>query len=211
MRSNFSLLMLATAALAGCNYTPHDLPDRGLESVNAPVVTRTDYVFDAAAPGGMLAPSEKARLDSWFRGLDLGYGDSVYVDAPGADAARYDVAQVAGSYGMLLQPGVPVTAGAVNPGSVRVVVTRARAEVPGCPDWRRHSQPNFENRTSSNFGCGLNSALAQQVANPEDLVHGREGTTVVDPRTGTKAVQYYRSQAPTATKGLEAVTTKGGN
>jgi pilus assembly protein CpaD len=209
MRSNFSLLMLATAALAGCNYTPHDLPDRGLESVNAPVVTRTDYVFDAAAPGGMLAPAEKARLDSWFRGLELGYGDSVYVDAPGADAARYDVAQVAGNYGMLLQPGVPVTAGAVNPGSVRVVVTRARAEVPGCPDWRRASQPNFNNRTSSNFGCGLNSALAQQVANPEDLVHGREGTAVVDPRTGTKAVQYYRSQAPTGTKGLEQVTTKG--
>ena len=87
------------------------------------MVTRTDYVFDAAAPGGMLAPAEKARLDSWFRGLELGYGDFVYVDAPGADAARYDVAQVAGNYGMLLQPGVPVTAGAVNPGSVRVVVT----------------------------------------------------------------------------------------
>ena len=61
----------------------------------------------------------------------------------------------------------------------------------------------------SNFGCGVNSALAQQIANPEDLVHGREGTTVVDPRTGTKAVNYYRSQAPTGSKGLEQVTTKG--
>ncbi|GAA3885478.1 hypothetical protein GCM10022276_00430 [Sphingomonas limnosediminicola] len=209
MRSNFGLLMVATAALAGCGYTPHDLPDRGVEAVNVPVVTRADYVFDAAASGGMLSPVEKGRLDSWFRGLDLGYGDSIYVDAPGADAARYDVAQVAGNYGMLVQPGAPVTAGAVAPGSVRVVVTRARAEVPGCPNWRIPSQPNFQNRTTSNFGCGVNSALAQQIANPEDLLHGREGTTVVDPRTGTKAVNYYRSQAPTGTKGLEQVTTKG--
>ena len=211
MRSNFGLLMVATAALAGCNYTPHDLPDRGVEAVNAPVVTRADYVFDAAAPGGMLPAAEKARLDAWFRGLDLGYGDTIYVDAPGADAARYDVAQVAGNYGMMLQAGVPVTAGAVAPGGIRVVVTRARAEVPGCPNWSRPSQPNFNNRTTGNFGCGVNSALAQQVANPEDLVHGREGTTVVDPRTGTKAVQYYRSQAPTGQKGLEQVSTKGGN
>lgn len=209
MRSNFGLMTIAAAALAGCNYTPHDLPDRGVEAVNAPVVTRADYVFDAAAPGGMLAPTEKARLDAWFRGLDLGYGDSIYVDAAGADAARYEVAQVAGNYGMLIQAGVPVTAGMVNPGSVRVVVSRARAEVPGCPNWSRASQPNFNNRTSPNFGCGVNSALAQMVANPEDLVHGREGTTIVDPATGTKAVQYYRSQAPTGTKGLQEVTTKG--
>jgi len=209
MRSKLGLLMVATAALAGCGYTPHDLPDRGVEAVNAPVVTRADYVFDAAAPGGMLSPAEKGRLDAWFRGLDLGYGDSIYVDAAGADAARYDVAQVAGNYGMLVQAGVPMTAGQVAPGSVRVVVSRARAEVPGCPNWRVPSQPNFQNRTTSNFGCGVNSALAQQVANPEDLLHGREGTTVVDPRTGTKAVNYYRSQAPTGTKGLEQVTTKG--
>ena len=209
MRSKIGLLMVATAALAGCGYKPHDLPDRGVEAVNVPVVTRADYVFDAAAPGGMLSPAEKGRLDTWFRGLDLGYGDSIYVDAAGADAARYDVAQVASNYGMMLQAGVPMTAGAVAPGSVRGVGSRSRAEVPNCPNWSVPSQPNFQNRSMSNFGCGVNSALAQQIANPEDLVHGREGTTVVDPRTGTKAVNYYRSQAPTGSKGLEQVTTKG--
>ena len=56
----------------------------------------------------------------WFRGLGLGYGDSIFVDAPYADSARYEVAQIAGTYGMMLQPGAPVTAGAVAPGSVRV-------------------------------------------------------------------------------------------
>jgi pilus assembly protein CpaD len=213
MRSKFSLLLIASAALAGCSYhaSQGDLADRGVEPVNVPVVTRADYVFDAAAPGGTLAPAEKARLDAWFRGLDLGYGDSIYVDAPYADAARFEVAQVAGNYGMMLQPGAPVTAGAVPSGTVRVIVSRARAQVPGCPNWSVPSQPNFNNRTMSNFGCGVNSNIAAMVANPEDLVHGREGQSVGDPLAGVKAVDTYRSAEPTGKKGLQSVSVKGGN
>ena len=192
MRSKFGLLLIATA-LAGCSYTRHDLPDRGVEAVNVPVVTRADYTFDASAPGGSLAPSEKARLDAWFRGLDLGYGDSIYVDAAYASAARYDVAQVAGNYGMMVQPGAPVTGGLVAPGMVRVIVSRARAEVPGCPNWSVPSQPNYNNRMMSNFGCGVNSNLAAMVANPEDLVHGREGNAAIDASTASKAIQMYRN------------------
>ena len=213
MRSKFGLLLIASAALAGCSYhaNPGDLADRGVEPVNVPVVTRADYVFDAAAPGGSLAPAEKARLDAWFRGLDVGYGDSIYVDAPYADAARYEVAQVAGNYGMMIQPGAPVTAGAVAPGSVRVIVSRARAEVPGCPNWSVPSQPNFNNRTMSNFGCGVNSAIAAMVANPEDLVHGREGTDLGNNAASTKAINLYKTAPPTGQKGLQSVSVKGGN
>ena len=210
MRSKFGLLMLATVAIAGCSYKPHvDLADRGLESVNVPVVTRADYVFDAAAPGGSLSPAERARLDAWFRGLDLGYGDSVFVDAPYADSARYEVSQVAGNYGMILQPGAPVTAGAVNPGMVRVIVSRTRAEVPGCPNWSVPAQPNYNNRTMSNFGCSVNSNLAMQVANPEDLLRGQEGTLGSN-AAGTKAVILYRTTPPSGSKGLQEVNTKGG-
>jgi pilus assembly protein CpaD len=213
MRSNIGLLLIATAALAGCSYHSQagDLADRGVEPVNVPVVTRADYVFDAAAPGGALAPAERSRLDAWFRGLDLGYGDSIFVDAPYADAARYEVAQVAGAYGMMVQPGAPVTAGAVAPGSVRVIVSRTRAEVPGCPNWSLPSQPNYNNRTMSNFGCGVNSDLAAMVANPEDLVHGREGTNIGNNAAGTKAIILYRTTPPTGQKGLQDVSSKGGS
>ena len=180
MRSKFGLLMLATA-LAGCSYKPHvDLADRGVEAINTPIVTRADYVFDAAAPGGALAPAEKARLDAWFRGLSLGYGDAVFVDAPYADSARYEVAQIAGTYGMMLQPGAPVTAGAVAPGSVRVIVSRTRAEVPGCPNWSQPSQPNYNNQMMPGFGCAVNSNLAMQIANPVfRSFHARQPSTIV--------------------------------
>jgi len=210
MRSKFAFLLIATTAVAGCSFHPEagDMKDRGVEAVNVPVVTRADYVFDVAAPGGSLAPSERARLDAWFRGLDLGYGDSIFVDAPYAETARYDVARVAGNYGMMLEPGAPVTAGAVPNGMVRVIVSRSRAEVPNCPNWSVPSQPNYNNRTMSNFGCGVNSNLAAMVANPEDLVHGREGAVTVDPNTASKAVVLYRSTAPTGSKGLQDISTK---
>jgi pilus assembly protein CpaD len=213
MRSKLGLLLIASAAIAGCSYHAQagDLPDRGVEAVNVPVVTRADYVFDAAAPGGSITPAEKARLDAWFHGLDLGYGDAVYVDAPYADAARYEVAQVAGNYGMLVQPGAPVTAGAVAPGTVRVIVSRTRAEIPGCPNWSQPSQPNYNNRMMSNFGCGVNANLAAQVANPEDLVHGRESTALGNNQTATKAIIFYKTTPPTGQKGLQSVSVKGGN
>jgi pilus assembly protein CpaD len=206
MRSKLVLIALSSA-LSACN-TP-DAADRGVASVNVPVVTSADYTFDAVAPDGALAPGETARLDGWFQGLGVGYGDSIYVDGPYAEAARAQVAAVAGRYGMLVSAAAPVTAGAIQPGSVRVVVSRRRATVPNCPNWRVPSQPNFNNHSMSNFGCGVNSNLAAMIANPEDLLHGREGTGVGDTLTAAKAVQFYRAAPPSGSKGLQDVTTKG--
>lgn len=206
MRSKLVLIALGSA-LAGCTAGMADIPDRGLAAVNVPVVTTANYVFDAAAPGGSLAPGEAERLNAWFATLGLGYGDGIYVDGEGY-MARNQVAALAGNYGMLVQAGAPVTTGMVQPGSVRVVVARRRAEVPGCPNWSVPAQPNYANRSMSNFGCGVNANLAAQVANPEDLLHGQEGTAVADAMTGAKAVIYYRSQAPSGTKGLQDISTK---
>ena len=141
--------------------------------------------------------------------MQLGYGDSIYVDGPYADGARADVARVASRYGMLINDGAPVTAGGVAPGSVRVVVSRTRASVPNCPNWSVPSQPNLENATMSNFGCGLNSNMAAMVANPEDLVHGREGSGLTDSTTATRAIGVYRTAPPTGSKGLQDISTKG--
>jgi pilus assembly protein CpaD len=52
----------------------------------------------------------------------------------------------------------------------------------------------------SNLGCSVNSALAMQVANPEDLFHGRQGPATVDAIAGAKAVQMYRDWPLTGIK-----------
>jgi pilus assembly protein CpaD len=61
----------------------------------------------------------------------------------------------------------------------------------------------------SNFGCAVNSNLAAMIANPEDLIQGRDASGLVDPRTGTKAVDIYRDKKPTGAGGLPAVSSKG--
>lgn len=209
MHSKFALLAL-TAALAGCQHTATDLPDRGVAATNVPVLVHSDYVFDAAAPRGSIPSTEQARLDGWFAGLGLGYGDQIYVDGYSAASARQDVARVAGKYGMMVSEGVPVTQGAVAPGVVRVVVRRSRAEVPGCPNWSQPAQPNYNNRSMSNYGCSVNKNLATMVANPEDLIHGREGDPYVDAAAASRGVGLYYSTPPSGKKGLQNISTKQG-
>ena len=212
MRSKLAIVLCASA-VAACGHTAADQPSRGLAAVNEPVVSRADYVFDAAAPDGSLAPADAVRLDAWFRGLELGYGDTIYVDGPYTDMARNDVARIAGQYGMLVSTGAPVTQGVVQPGQVRVVVSRTRANVHGCPNWSDPASPNYQNRTMSNYGCGVNANLAAMVANPTDLVYGRESNGVGDAMTGAKAINSYRSARPTGEGGLKDIDTKkqGGN
>lgn len=206
MRSKLLIIALASS-VAACS--TGDMPDTGMAALHVPVVTSADYVFDASAPGGSLAPGDADRLNGWFQGLGIGYGDSIYVDGDYAGAARGQVAAIAGQYGMLVSAGAPVTTGMVQPGTVRVVVSRRRADVPGCPDWSVPASPNFQNRNMSNFGCGVNANLAAMVANPEDLIHGREGLGTGDVTTGARAIQFYRATPPTGTKGLQDISAKG--
>ena len=210
MRNKILIALLATT-LAGPVLAKEPNPARGLDSVNVPVVTRSDYAFDAAAPDGSLAPGEQARLDAWFGGLNLGYGDHIYVEGAYADAARSDVARVVGRYGMLLSQGAPVAQGMVNPGSVRVLVSRTRASVPNCTNWSDQSKPNWGNNTMPSYGCGYNGNLAAMIADPNDLVWGREGTGYDNADTASRAIRSYRNAKPTGEGGLKDISTKKGN
>lgn len=194
-------------ALSACMGTSN----RGMESVHQPVVQRTDYVIDLAGAGYGLAAGERERLEGWFRSIELAYGDRVSIDDPsGSEAVRSDVEALLGRRGMRTTGTAPVTAGSVPPGAVRVVVSRATASVPGCPDWSRPASPDFVGSTTSNFGCANNSALAAMVADPLDLVHGREAGAATDPATAGKAIRVYRESAPSGTQGLKSETTTKG-
>lgn len=194
-RNTILLLAGGAALLAGCG--PATIANRGVESVNQPVVARTDYVFDAATDGAGFAPGERERVAGWLASLRLAYGDRVYVDDPAGTGARAEVAAEANRYGILLSGPAPVTPGAIAPGTVRVIVSRMHASVPGCPDWSRAGQPQTDSATTSNFGCAINSNLAAMVARPEDLVRGQPGAETADPATNFKAIDALRKATPT--------------
>jgi pilus assembly protein CpaD len=197
--------------LSACGDTPNN---RTLYSTKQPVVERNNYTLDLAAGAGGLTVPEQQRLAEWFETMNLRYGDRVAIDgAVGSDAVREDVAVIAARHGLLLSEGSPITDGFVDPGKVRVVVTRSRAHVPGCPDWSDKFASNLENATADGFGCAVNGNLAAMVADPEHLLHGVEGTGETTVMSSTKAIQSYREQAPTGKGGLPAVSSQsaGGN
>lgn len=200
--------------LAGCTADNAGLPtNRTLYSVHQPVVQRTDYVLDLDQGGDGLSQSEQDRLSAWFSSLNLGYGDLVHVDGSYvAQATLADVMRVTGAYGLLVSQGAPVTAPAVQPGSVRIVVSRTTASVPGCPDFRFASAPGAPVSTPPNFGCAINSNLAAMVADPNDLVLGQPATPGGDAAAANKAVRIYRDRVPTGVDGeVKAESTGGTN
>lgn len=187
---------------------PHG-PERGYDSLAQPVVQRTDYVLDLAAREDRVSPTERSRLNAWFGSLGIGYGDRIWVDEPyGPTAARQDVARVAAEYGLLLSDGSPVMPGALPPGTVRVIVSRSIAFVPGCPHFDNYRGPSS---VDFNYGCSVNSNLAAMIADPSDLVLGQGGNGMRDSSTAIKAIKVYREKPPTGAGGLAASSSKGGN
>jgi pilus assembly protein CpaD len=192
MLSRFTPLLAAAALLSACGTY-----NGGVESIYQPVVERNDYVFDVQTAGYALAPGESQRLAGWLESMGLRYGDRIAIDDGGAGTgARVEIAEQANRYGLMLSDQAPVTVGQIAPGTVRVVVTRMSASVPGCPDFSRVYQPDWSQSTSSNYGCATNSNLAAMVADPGDLVRGAPGSPLTDPMTGDKAVNALRGAKP---------------
>jgi pilus assembly protein CpaD len=205
-----ALALTLGLTLAGCASSPSN---RSLYSTKQPVVQRTNLTLDLNAGLDGLPIPEQKRLSDWFAALDLGYGDRVALDDPAkSKATRESVAEVAARYGILVSDGAPVTQGVLQPGTVRVVVTRSDASVPGCPDWEGRANYNYNNATNSGFGCAVNGNLAAMVADPEDLIHGKQGDDETVIMTSNKAIASYRKQPPTGEKGLSSVssTSAGG-
>lgn len=203
------LLALVTS-LSACMGGTAD--NRSLYSVKQPVVERTSMTLEVESGYGGVQAAERQRIDDWFEAMNLRFGDQVMINDPVmSQATREVVEQLAARRGLLVSNNVPVADGAVPPGRARIIVTRATASVPGCPDWSVKSDVNLVNAASSNFGCATNSNLAAMVANPQDLIEGQQSTGETVILTSTKAIDTYRGAPPTGTEGLKASPTTGGN
>jgi pilus assembly protein CpaD len=191
----FLIAAASSVTLLGCAGTLGS-SNTSMYSVHQPVVERASYAIDLNGDGGGISASEQARLGEWFDALQLGYGDRVSIDvgAGYASAATTDaVARVAADRGVLIEGSLPVSVGEVAPGTFRVVVARSKASVPSCPDFSTDHDRNYNASNHSNHGCAINSNLAAMIADPEDLVRGREDKKL-DSNSGRRAVETYRAK-----------------
>jgi pilus assembly protein CpaD len=202
-------------AVCGCSAQPRHLTpanNTSVYSLHQPVVEHTNYVFDLRVEGDRISEAELERLAAWFQSIGARYGDRLSVDeARGSESAsvRGDVARVAADFGLLFGEGAaPVTEGRVEPGTVRIVASRASAHVEGCPNW---TDPGIESptRTGTNYGCSVNSNLAAMIADPDDLVRGRDSAGRETSVVAGRAIRVYRERVPTGSQPLPSVTTRG--
>jgi pilus assembly protein CpaD len=201
------ILLTATAPLGARTV------ERGVEPVHQPRVERTDFVFDVAAgSNGALDSAERRRLSTWFDALGLRYGDHVsFAGAEGFNTAGLtdSVATVVARYGLLTEGDAPITAGKPPMGSLRVVVSRSTASVPGCPSWRGKTDIDFIGGLSDNYGCASAGNLAAMIADPQDLIEGRHTETELRSATSSRAIKTYQDKAPTGSGALQAMAAGG--
>jgi pilus assembly protein CpaD len=73
---------------------------------------------------------------------------------------------------------------------VELATERYQVVVPSCPDWSRPSNPDFDNRPLPNLGCATATNLGLMVAEPRDLVRGRELGPADGVREAEAVVRY---------------------
>lgn len=200
-------------AAAGCATQPRNLTPANnfsVYSLHQPVVEHTNFVFDVRLEGDRVPDAELQRLTAWFHSIDVRYGDRLTIDEPRgyeSAGARADVAQVAADFGLLIADGAPVTQGNVEPGTVRIVASRASARVEGCPSWT-DTGIDSPVRTGANYGCAINSNLAAMIANPDDLVRGQDGSSRDSAVVAGRAIRTYRERVPTGSQPLPSASSR---
>ena len=205
-----AIVMALGLSLAACGGIA---TNRQLDSIHQPVVSHASYSLDVNVSSNGLASGEARRLGDWLSAMDLRYGDRVSLEDPlTSDQTRAEVAAAVSHFGLLLSRETTMTAGYVNAGTARVVIMRASATVPHCPDWSGGNESNPNNATSANYGCAVNSNLAAMIANPDDLIKGSKSDGGSSPQRTDRAINALYGTPASGTGGaLKTNSTKGGS
>jgi pilus assembly protein CpaD len=73
-----------------------------------------------------------------------------------------------------------------------VLVRRSIASLPACPDWTQMPGDNFENQPMSNWSCATAVNFGMMLADPADLVRGRD-PGFADGEYLARSVEKYRA------------------
>ncbi len=161
-----------------------------------------------AAGSDQLAPGEGGKLQRLALSGRISPGDRVTISPSGGPLLQEQrTATIAGE---LLRYGV-VAAASPLAGVARdraiVTIGRYMVTLPACPNWSQYPASDFTNAKSSNYGCATLSNLGLMVANPADLVAGRE-LAHADGTPAVSAVTRYltdKVKLPDTTSGAAAL------
>ena len=149
-----------------------------------------------AFPGNRsgLEDSQRESLDDFIRDNRVNARDQIVVQAGAGDSGRMTMGRLSAVKNEFAQYGLVASEAAADPETgplatdeVAVTITRAVVIPPDCSV----PQPEPTLRPDHKFGCHVNSALGMMVANPLDLVEGRE-LGPADGEQASGALRRYR-------------------
>lgn len=188
------------AAVSGCSYTATDAQWTDADATvkeNQVLFLRETYDVRFAPDADRLSADEQKRLGEYLDRSGIGIYDEISLavaDDSGARdsnlAARRQAAVAAYLRTRHLKSAPDQTAGAPLD-QVTVIVGRYVVVPPNCPDWRKPSNDDPQNTVSSNLGCATTTNLGLMVADPRDLIAGKEPTGS-DADANAYAIQRYR-------------------
>ncbi len=177
-----SITVIGLAILTGCQSLPiedwSNVPSR-----KQPKVNEVQYAHNIAfAPtSAQLNGVEGDRLLAFLSNAAAARKDRFYLVAGNpstpvslSDARKSTVADYLATFG--IQTGILPSDFAVKTpkkDAVSLIIRRHVVTLPGCPDWSGELT-TYNNVPSSNWGCATATNLGLMVAEPGDLVRGRD-------------------------------------
>lgn len=194
-----AIMLLALAACApSAKWSEAQAPKR---IIVEPVRLVHDVRFSGEAN---LSTVEMAQLDGFIARHDIGYGDHVYVLTENAGSPSPRTTTVLNYMKAHGIDAVGLPSIEAQPGLVRIVVNRHVVVPPNCPDWSKPTTSDYTNTPASNFGCATTANFGAMVADPGELIQGRQ-PGAADAEVSAGAVRRYRTDK---VKPLEKVGTE---
>ncbi|MHA1598567.1 MAG: CpaD family pilus assembly protein [Alphaproteobacteria bacterium] len=185
------LILTAAITLAGCASKPI-AESISMSEPKRATASEVQYSHDVRFAGLGLSGDERERLEGFLAQINLRRSDGVYLVA-GSRSANGKV--LLGDY--LTGRGVSIRSRRSDFGlkiptadAVSIVVRRYVATLPGCPDWSGELT-SYNNTPSSNWGCATATNLGLMVAEPQDLVRGRD-PGYADGEAAARSIDRYR-------------------
>jgi pilus assembly protein CpaD len=189
-----AIVCLASATLAACGDSAPEYATADSPKNNRVVAVRNEHVVRFAGNSSALDAQETARL-ARFLGSNRGESGAVIAVGPGTSGAVNAGRERAVRDALVTRGYRPVdvvyvaSADALN--QVTVSVASTVVVTPRCPDYSKPTEYNYSNTPHSNHGCANTHNLGVMVADPADLIRGRdEGGQ--DGSGSVLAIQRYR-------------------
>lgn len=196
-RPGRSIVVALVAAAALCACTAEDTWTQA-QARHTTKVTLTREMHAVAFAGNNVQASggELDRVAALVRGEGARQPAQIlYVPDPGRSLAPRRASELQRALqgrGIAVAPPALLDPGMAAPGTVFVAATRYVATPPSCPDWSKRSETDHDNLPPSNFGCATERNLGVMLADPADLVRGRDHAGQ-DGDASTLGIQRYRA------------------